>query len=331
VDFDGDGRLDLISGSYDPGELYLFRGSGRGAFEAPEAIKDKAGRPILKVPDQEDRVESFGSWTTLIDWDDDKDLDILVGTFDGMIFLRRNEGTRTKPAYATANEWVKLGDKPLRVPGGEHANPVTADWDGDELWDIVTGAANGGVYWYRNAGTPGQPAFEAPVTLVAKHDGLGYSELLEPGKDPKPGIRSQVAVTDYDGDGKLDVLLGDFGTYLHVRTGQKPEEARTFEELRRKESEATKFLRDSMERLRAKFKEDLKGVPQSRWNTPENSARWQAAYRAMQESPDYKRHMEEYKRLQKEGLQYVDRTASGKRLGDDPAVAHGYVWLFRRK
>ena len=138
-------------------------------------------------------------------------------------------------------------------------------------------------------------------------------------------------MTDYDGDGKLDVLLGDFCTYLHVRTDLTPEEARTFEELRRKESEATKFLRDSMERLRAKFKEDLKGVPQSRWNTPENSARWQAAYKAMQESPDYKRHMEEYQRLQKEGLQYVDRTASGKRLGDDPAVAHGYVWLFRRK
>ena len=51
MDFDGDGRLDLISGSYDPGELYLFRGSGRGAFEAPEVIKDKDGRPILKVPD----------------------------------------------------------------------------------------------------------------------------------------------------------------------------------------------------------------------------------------------------------------------------------------
>ena len=51
----------------------------------------------------------------------------------------------------------------------------------------------------------------------------------------------------------------------------------------------------------------------------------------MQESPDYKRHRAEYERLQKEGLAYVDRTAAGKRLGDDPAVAHGYVWLFRRK
>jgi hypothetical protein len=29
-------------------------------------------------------------------------------------------------------------------------------------------------------------------------------------------------VTDYDGDGKLDVLLGDFCTYLHVRADLTP-------------------------------------------------------------------------------------------------------------
>src|SRR4051812_47761784 len=174
---------------------------------------------------------------TTADWDDDGDLDILVGTFDGMIFLRRNAGSRKKPAYVTGNEWVKVGAKPLRVPGGEHANPVIADWDGDGLWDIVTGAADGGVYWYRNAGRRGRPEFEVPVTLVAKHEGMGYSELFEPGKDPKPGIRSQIAVTDYDGDGKLDVLLGDFGTYLHVRADLTSEQTRAFAELRRRQTE----------------------------------------------------------------------------------------------
>jgi len=323
--------LDLVSGSYDPGELYLFRGRGHGVFEASEVIKDKSGRPILKVPDQKDRVESFGTWMTLVDWDDDGDLDILVGTFDGLIFLRRNEGTRTKPAYATSNEWVKVGAKPLRTPGGEHANPVIVDWDGDGRWDIITGAADGGVYWYRNVGERGRPAFEVPVTLVAKHEGIGYSELLEPGQDPKPGIRSQIAVTDYDGDGKLDVLLGDFCTYLHVRADLTSEQTQALAKLRGELDEATKYLRGCMEKLRARFKEDMKGIPQSEWNTPENSAKWQAAYNAMREAPDYKKRTAECERLEKELQQYIDRTAVGKRLGGDPAVAHGFVWLFRRK
>jgi hypothetical protein len=333
VDFDGDGTLDLVSGSYDPGELYLFRGQGRGTFAASAVIKDRSGKPILKVPDQKHRVESFGTWMTLVDWDDDGDLDILVGTFDGLIFLRRNEGSRTRPAYATRNEWVKVGAKPLRVPGGEHANPVIADWDGDGRWDIVTGAANGGVYWYRNAGPRGRPEFERPVTLVEKHDGTGYSELLDPGQDPRPGIRSQIAVTDYDGDGKLDLLLGDFCTYLHIKDDLTSEQRRAFAEVRRKQDEASpsQFLRDSMEALRAKYKAEMKGVPQSEWNTPENSAKWQKMYQAMRDSPSYKQHMEDYERTQKDIIRYVKPVAQGQGLAGDPAASHGYVWLFRRK
>ncbi len=331
MDFDGDGILDLVSGSYDPGEIDLFRGKGRGAFAPPEAIKDRDGRPILKVPDQKVAVESFGSWMAMVDWDDDGDLDILVGTFDGMIFLRRNEGTRTKPVYATRNEWVKVGGKVLRVPGGEHANPVVADWDGDGLWDIVTGAADGGVYWYRNAGKRGLPEFEAPVTLVEKHEGIGYSEIF-PDKDPKPGIRSQVAVTDYDGDGKLDVLLGDFCTYLHLKKDLTPEQKGAFEELTRKYDASIRFSRGRMDALRERFKTvDMKGIPPSEWNNPANSAKWQAAYNAMKEAPDFKKNEAEYERLEKEIQGFVDRKAAGRHLGSDPAVSHGYVWLFLRK
>jgi len=328
VDFDGDGKLDLISGSYDPGELYLFRGLGGGKFAAREVIRDRSGKPILKVPNQKDRVESFGSWVTLVDWDDDGALDILVGTYDGMMFLRRNEGTRTKPLYSTENEWVMVGSKRLRVPGGEHANPVIVDWDGDGLWDIITGSGEGGVYWYRNVGKRGKPDFAPPVALIPKHEGIGYSELLDAGQEPRPGIRSQIAVVDYDGDGKLDILLGDFCTYLHVKKDLTAEKRREFEAKRGEQDKVAKHLRESMEALRARWDTMMKSVPKTEWNTKENSAKWQKMYQEMRDAPAYKKQRAEYEKLEKELQNYVEGNA--QRPGS-PDVAHGFVWLFRRK
>jgi hypothetical protein len=86
-----------------------------------------------------------------------------------------------------------------------------------------------------------------------------------------------------------------------------------------------------MDSLRAKYKEEMKGVPQSEWNTPKNMSKWQAMYTALRDSADYKRRMAEFERLQTEFPSYIDGSAKGQRIGNDPAVAHGYVWLFRRK
>ncbi|MFV1967885.1 MAG: FG-GAP repeat domain-containing protein [Pirellulaceae bacterium] len=284
----------MISGSYDPGELYLFRGLGGGKFAAREVICDKSGKPIVKVPNQKDPVESFGSWMTLVDWDDDGDLDVLVGTFEGMMFLRRNEGNRTQPEYATENEWVMVGQKRLRVPGGEHATPVTADWNGDGRWDILTGNASGGVYWYRNVGEKCRPEFVPPIALVPKHEGIGYSELLDVGQEPRPGIRSQIAVTDYDGDGKLDILVGDFCTYLHVKESLTSEQRRQFKATQARQQAAAEQLRSSMDTLRERWQEMMKDVPKSEWHTPEHSDTWQKMYQKMQDSPAYKEHRNAY-------------------------------------
>jgi hypothetical protein len=332
VDFDADGHLDLVSGSYDPGEIYLFRGQGKGQFAARETIVDKSGKPILATSNQTEPSYSFGSWVTLVDWDDDNDLDIIVGTFAGMMFVRRNEGTRQEPQYETSNEWIKAGEKQLRIPGGLHAQPVIVDWDRDGLWDIVTGADNGGVYWYRNSGQRGQPRFTAPVTLVVPHIGNGYEEILEPAQSPKPGIRSTVAAVDYDGDGKLDILLGDFCTNLQIKSGLTALERDAFEQLRRDQADAQKRIEESrMDVYRRLEQNELKGIPEEEWSTKENRPIMRKAYSDLETSAAYMALREEVERLQRDIHKYVLRTTASDFIPGRPDTPHGYVWLFRQK
>ncbi len=211
-DYDDDGTLDMISGSYDPGEFYLFRGLGKGKYAEAEVVKDESGKPVLRNPDAEDPIASFGTFVTSVDWDDDGDLDLLIGAFDGEMLVRINKGTRKKPVYETSNRIILMGDKPLKV-ATEHACPVVCDWDGDGLWDILAGCDDGGVYWFRNEGSKREPKFKSMQIVMPKHEGgNGYREIVKDEKSLKPGIRAQIGVYDFNGDGKLDLLVGDFRT-----------------------------------------------------------------------------------------------------------------------
>ena len=96
------------------------------------------------------------------------------------------------------------GDAPLEVPGRD-AIPKIADWDGDGRFDILSGSGEGGVYWLRNVGTKGAPIFEKPEQIIP-HTSLASDRA----NFNRLGERTQVYVTDYDGDKDLDLLVGDY-------------------------------------------------------------------------------------------------------------------------
>jgi hypothetical protein len=328
VDYDGDGKLDLVTGCYDPGEIYVFRGKGDGTFGKRETLCDKNGKPILRVPDQTQNFESFGSWVAFVDWHGRGKLDIILGGYDGVMYLRLNEGTRTKPKYAEKNIVIQADGKDMKVKA--HATPVVADWDGDGRWDLLSGSEDGSVCWWRNVGTPTNPKFEEPRVLVHPHLGVGYNEFLDVGEDFRPGIRSQIAVGDWDGDGKLDLLVGDFCTYVRPRSDLKPEEKKRVTEIRARIATLSQELHKAREPLEEKMKQFWATIPKDEVLKDETQKRIREKQEEIFSEPSYKKLANEGAALQKELKAFLAKPTFKSLTGDDDS-SHGFVWLYRRK
>jgi hypothetical protein len=249
VDFDADGKLDIVAGIFD-GSPHLVRGTDKG-WGQPEQILDKNGERIVlnafwnfdSTPKKWDSTTKFdargataeaahgksgnsssksdggepakpeGHITSALalDLDGDGDLDLLLGDHrSGHVYRRINEGTAQKPAFSTTNEPVTADGKPIDVPGTV-ATMRLVDWNGDGLLDLACGGMGDA---YGNGAGGGVCVF--PNTGNAKVPAFGAPvTLLEPSpkgasEPTRPDSGIYMDFADTDGDGDLDMVVGGY-------------------------------------------------------------------------------------------------------------------------
>ena len=195
-DADLDGDLDLVmgvlGGAFNPNStmvenLYLF------------AQQDGVFSPVTS---RLIRTLDVGSESlpALADLDEDGDLDLLVSNKiepenarTGALFVFENTGTATAPAFAAR------GPAP-GLPEGYHYAPAFGDLDADGDLDVLLGSWRDRIAYYRNDG-PARPDESGVMPTLTLVDSAVAT--LTRGRNATP------ALADMDGDGDLDLFVGE--------------------------------------------------------------------------------------------------------------------------
>ena len=226
-DLNADGRQDIITGQYHPGEVTWFRGAPNGFLPGvklpQEGDPEADGNTMFGDYEGEPGdIGTFDYWVyssaSFGDFDDDGDFDLIVGGSGGLR-ISENIGGRERPSFAERRLLLDIHGQPLRIltkpdaepspdfvppPDGDgKASPLVVDWNADGVLDLlVTGSyrhpSSQAVTFFRGVKTSDGHRFHPGVDLLKTEDG---AKAL-------PGSGPRVYVDDWNRDGVQDLLIG---------------------------------------------------------------------------------------------------------------------------
>lgn len=191
IDWNGDGKEDIIVGSHD-GKIYFVKNIGtqeKAAYSKIVMLLYEDGSPI---------VIGENTAPTVIDFNGNGLMDLIVGDKEGNLYLLINSGKGFKKAV----DLTTISEKKIKVK--LEAAPFARDFDGDGIVDLVVGDGDGYVYFYKGIEKEGNLGFNSAENLVAS------GEIIKVDRFATPHIG------DYNADGTMDLLVGDGSGDIHL-------------------------------------------------------------------------------------------------------------------
>lgn len=238
VDWDGDGLEDILAGNT-AGQIAFIKNLGGHPvkWDAPELLETNGEVIHIQAGPSgsiQGPAEAKWGYTTLsvADWNHNGLPDLMVNSIWGSIIWYENIGTRTNPLLAAAKpvevEWEGKVPKPewnWWNPEGKtlvtqwRTTPVATDWTGDGLTDLVMLDHEGFLALYRRE-KQGDKLVLMPGERVFRMEGEASPLRLNDGKAGKSG-RRKMAIVDFDGDGRLDLLLNSQNATFYRNMGSE--------------------------------------------------------------------------------------------------------------